>query len=382
MKKLSYIAIAMIGLSACGGGGTSVEELLEIGDVEALKAKKTELAANIRDMQSTISQIEENLDKHNGIKKLPLVTAYKVEEQVFKHYVEVQGTVSTDQDIVIYPELQGILKSVKVKMGDVVRAGETLAIIDDGGINEQLVQVKEQLKLAKLTYERQKRLWEQEIGSEIDFLRTETNYLSLVASVEQLEKTKAKSVIVAPYSGVIDDVTAELGQLMVPGQTPVLRIVNLDDMYIRADLPEVYLSNVTVSKEVVVNIPVLKEEVEAKVSKVGSYINPNNRTFLVEVAIENKDRKIKPNLTARLKINDYINDKALLVPQSIISEDSEGKQYVYRINAENTVQKVNIVTGKKNDEFIEVLSGLNNRDALVEEGARIVKEGQEVNIIN
>jgi len=385
MKKLTYITVLIIGLSSCGGGSSSIDQLLEAGDFAALESKKKELSSSIQLIEDSIAMIENALASDESYKKLPLITTIEVKDEEFKHYVEVQGTVSTDQDVVIYPEIQGMLKSVNVKMGDQVKAGQTLAVIDDGGIREQLAQAKEQLKLSKLTYERQKRLWEKEIGSEMDYLRAETSYNSLVAQVEQLEKTLAKSVVTAPYSGIVDEVPAELGQLMVPGQTPLLRLVNLDNMYINADLPEVYLPNVTVGKDVIVNLKVLGKEVEAKVSKVGSYIKPSNRTFLVEVDIPNKDHMIKPNLTARLKINDYTSEKAILVPQSIINEDSDGNQYVYRVGTSGSskmVEKVNIITGKKGSESIEVTSGLASGDLLVMEGARIVKDGQEVKVIN
>ena len=383
MKKTSLIASALILLTACGGG-QSVDDLIQSADQDALKAKKTEISGTISQLEADLELIENALETQTGIKKLPLVTTIKVNEKLFKHYVEVQGTVSTDQDVVIYPEMQGVLKSINANMGDEVKSGQTIATIDDGGMREQLAQAREQLKLAKMTYERQKRLWDKEIGSEMDFLQAETSYNSLVAQVEQLEKTLARSVVSAPYSGIIDEVTAELGQLMVPGQTPVLRLVNLDNMYIKADLPESYLPNIEIGKDVVVTLNVLGEEVDAKVSKVGSYIKPSNRTFLIEVDLPNKDRKIKPNLTARLKINDYTNEKAIMIPQAIINEDSNGNQYVYRVNTKgssNMVEKVNIKTGKKNSESIEVLSGLSNGDQLVEEGARVVKNGQEVKVI-
>lgn len=382
MKKITIILIALTGLIACGGSDDAGKAMDQ--DQQALQDKRVQLTTTISLLKDSLEMIDEILAA-DGTKKLPLVTVIETDSQEFKHYIEVQGTVSTDQDVVIYPEIQGVLKSIEVKMGDEVRAGQTLAVIDDGGIREQLIQVKEQMKLAKSTYERQQRLWDKEIGSEMDYLRAETNYNSLVAQVEQLEKTLAKSVVTAPYSGVVDEVPAEFGQLMVPGQTALLRLVNLDNMYIKADLPEVYLPNVDLGKEVIVTLPVLDEKVDAKVSKVGSYINPNNRTFLVEVDVPNKEHMIKPNLTARLKINDYTSNGAILIPQSIINEDSEGNQYVYKLDDQGSskmVKKVNITTGKKSSEEIEVIAGLSTGDQLVMEGARIVKDGQEVKVIN
>lgn len=383
MKKSIYSIVLLFSLVACGGGEQSIEDLIKKGDQEAIKGKKTEISTQLRELEAQLEQIEVALDSTQN-KKLPLISALNVDSGLFKHYVEVQGNILTDQDVLLFPEVQGVLEDLKVSMGQVVRKGQSLAVLDDGGIQQQLSQAKEQLSLAQITFERQKRLWDQKIGSEIEYLQAETQYKSLKENVTQLEKTLQKANVTAPYSGVIDEVVADEGQLMVPGQTPILRVVNLDNMYIHADVPETYLSSVKKDKEVLVSIPVLGKKITTKVSKVGNYINPNNRTFLVKINVPNGDREIKPNLTAKLEINDYLNPNAILIPQAIINEDSKGNQYVYRVERENgdaIVRKVNIETGKKTAEEIEVLSGLKAGDQIVEEGARTVKDGQEVEII-
>jgi len=383
MKKRIYSLLAIIFLAACGGE-KSVEELVKSGDQEALQAKQTELISQIREIEGQLKMIESNLDADSNHNKLPLVSAIKVNKQEFQHFIEIQGNVKTDQDVVLYPEIQGVLNSLKVRMGQEVKAGQLLAVIDDGGIQQQLSQAKEQQKLAKITFERQKKLWDQKIGSEIEFLRAETEYKALNESVAQLEKTLDKARVKAPYSGMVDEVIADKGQLMVPGQTPLMRIVNLNEMYIHADVPEVYLSNVTKNKKVRVQIPVLNKEVETSVKKVGNYINPNNRTFLVEVDVPNQTKEIKPNLTAKLHINDYSNEEAILIPQAVINEDSDGNQYIYKLKEEDGKQmavKTTIKTGKKSEEEIEILEGIVDGEMLIEEGARTVKDGQQVQII-
>jgi RND family efflux transporter MFP subunit len=170
-----------------------------------------------------------------------------------------------------------------------------------------------------------------------------------------------------------------------PGQTPILRIVNLSDMYIKTDVPESYIADVVEGKNVEVTFPVLGKTVEAKIRQTGSFINPDNRTFNAEIEVPNKEKAIKPNLTARLKINDYTNEKALLIPQSIISENAEGNQYIYildNIEGQKAVAKQTIIkTGKTQGDVIEVLEGLKDGDAIIEEGARSVKDGQTVKII-
>ena len=157
-------------------------------------------------------------------------------------------------------------------------------------------------------------------------------------------------------------------------------------MYIETDVPETYISNVTVNKDVIVEFPVLGRTVNAKIRQAGNFINPANRTFKIEIAVPNNDKSIKPNLTARLKINDYTNEKAILIPQSVISENASGEQYVYviqDINAEHvgTAKRIIIKTGRPQGDVIEVLEGLDNSTSIIQEGARSVKDGQEVQII-
>lgn len=386
MKINSLLFIMVIFLAACGGNdASSLEELIESGDQAALKAKQSELNSQLSETEKQLKLIDAQLQADSSSRKLPLVSALKIDKQKFEHFIEIQGNVKTDQDVILYPEIQGILKRMKAKMGQYVKAGEVIAIIDDGGIQQQLSQAKAQQKLAKITFERQQRLWDQKIGSEIEFLRAETEYQALKESVAQLEKTLAKARVTAPYSGVIDEVVADEGQLMIPGQTPILRIVNLNQIYIHADVPETYLMNVKPEKKVIVDISVLGKKVETKVKKVGNYINPNNRTFLIEVEVPNKDGEIKPNLTAKLEINDYTNEQAILIPQAIINEDSEGNQYIYKIvdkNGAMTAQKTTIETGLKSEERIEITKGITAGEMLIEEGARTVKDGQVVKIIN
>ena len=304
--------------------------------------------------------------------------------------MELQGNVQTKQNVLIYPEMPGTLLRVYVKEGQKVARGQLLASIDDGGLSSQVAQMEAQTDLAKTTYDRQKRLWDQKIGSEIQYLQAKTSYESQVNALKQLKSQLSKASIRAPFSGVIDDVIKDQGTVVSPGPgSEVFRIVNLSNMYIETDVPESYITSVTQGKKVAVEFPVLGKSIDAKVRQAGNFINPANRTFKVEVGISNKDKSIKPNLTAKLKINDYTNEKAILIPQSIISEDAEGQQYIFTVDS---IQKVNgydqgiakrviIATGKTQGDVIEVLEGLDNGDEIIQEGARSVKENQQVRIV-
>ncbi len=388
MKNIVIIS-SLLFLVACGGESKeerTINKLIEANDFEALEEERTKLNEKVVEIETLIDKINAILSNDSSVKKLPLVTVFEVEEEEFKHYVELQGSVETDQNILVYPEIQGNLLSFKANMGDQVKKGEVLAVIDDGGLRQQLAQLEEQTALSKITYERQKRLWDQKIGSELDYLRSETAYNSNVEAVSQAKKQLAKATIRAPFDGQIDETFVNEGQVLVPGQTPLFRIISLDKMYIHADVPEKYLSSIQKGKRVEIDLPILDTAVLSKIDKVSNYINPDNRTFKIEIHVPNSKGLIKPNLTAKLQVNDYTNSNAILIPQSIISENSEGNEYIYitKKNSESEnpiVQKAFITTGKKKGDYIEVLSGLKVGDFIIKDGARLVKDQQEVQII-
>jgi RND family efflux transporter MFP subunit len=384
--KNSIIIGSLLLLVACGGGenAASIESLIAEGNTEALKAKKTEILAGIKEAEQELTAIEEALAEEGVEKKKPLVSVFKVDLVPFEHFVELQGSVETDQNILVYPEFQGTLLNFKAKMGDRVSKGDVIATIDDGGLRQQLAQMEEQLALSKITYERQKKLWDQKIGSELDFLRAETNFHANEESVKQMKAQLAKATVTAPFSGQIDETLADEGQLVTPGQTPLFRLVNLKDMYVQADVPEKYLKTVKVGRKVMVDLPVLDTSIVTMVNKVSNYINPDNRTFKIEIDVPNKGGLVKPNLTSKLRVNDYSSAEAILIPQSIISEDSEGRQYVYTVSGTADAAKAHksfLKTGLKEGDLIEVLEGLQNGDVVIQEGARTVKDNQEVKII-
>ncbi|HIB47119.1 MAG TPA: efflux RND transporter periplasmic adaptor subunit [Flavobacteriaceae bacterium] len=386
MKKSLILALLLLVLISCGGGGNnSLETVLESNDVVALQQKKDELTTQQQALNEQLKQLDEKINELNPEKNIPLVTTFVANDTVFNHYVELQGSVETKQNLVVTSEMGGILQRVYVKEGDKVSKGQLLAKVDDGGMSQQLAQMQVQADLAKTTFDRQKRLWDQKIGSEIQYLQAKSNYEAQQEAINSMKQQLGKFVIRAPFSGTIDDVITEQGSVVSPGQTPILRVVNLSDMYIQTDVPETYITNVTKGKDVEVQFPVLSKTMDAKIRQTGDFINPENRTFKVEITVPNKDKDIKPNLTARLRINDYTNNEAILIPQSIISENAEGEQYIYVLeNQEDekaVAKRVIIKTGQSQGDVIEVLEGLKAGDSIIQEGARSVKDGQTVKII-
>ena len=386
MKHIYSLLFLALLISSCGGDkAKSIEDIIATDNLELIRKKKTELDASVQEISAQLKQLEAKIKVLDPLEKIPLITTFQVKEAVFTHYVELQGSVSTKQNIVIYPEYSGVLSTVYVDEGQRVNKGQILARIDDGGLSQQLSQLKIQTALAKTTFERQERLWNQKIGSEIQFLQAKATSEAQEQAVSQLQNQVSKTVVRAPFGGTIDDVISEQGSVIVPGQSALFRIVNLQDMYIETDVPERYISEVVTGKDVQVDFTVLNKQMDAKVRQSGNFINPANRTFKVEIAVDNKDKTIKPNLTAKLKINDYTNDKAILIPQSIISENAEGQQYVYtisdKVKNKGKAKRMIIETGKTQGDLIEVLTGLENGSEIVDEGARSVKDGQDVKII-
>jgi len=388
MKHIYTILVLTILIFSCGSDKKkSVEDVIATNNLEAIRAKKDQIISKQIEIVEQLKQLDAKIDELDTTKKVALISTFTVKEEVFNHYLELQGNVSTKNLLVIYPEYAGILSKVYVREGQYVKKGQILAKIDDGGLSQQLAQLQIRSDLAKTTFERQDRLWKQNIGSEMQYLQAKSNFEVQQQAVNQIQIQLDKTIVKAPFSGTIDDIISEQGSVVAPGQSQLMRIVNLNNMYIETNVPESNILTVVKNKTVIVEFPVLGKTIQAKIRHASNYINPANRTFKVEIAVPNKDKSIKPNLTVKLKINDYTNEKALLIPQSIISENSKGEQYIYVIidkQEDNiaVVKKAIIQTGKTQGDVIEVLSGIENGTEVINEGARRVEEGQTVQVEN
>jgi len=389
MKNTYLLIIITVFLNSCSNKKEpSLEEILATNDVELLKSRKSEIDAKLEELSLDLNQLNNKLNVLNKDRNTPLITTITTSEQQFNHFIELQGNVKTKQNVLVYPEMPGILNKVYVKEGQKVKKDQILATIDDGGLSQQLMLLESNEQLAKTTFERQKRLWDQQIGSEIQYLQAKTSYDSQKNTTRQLKKQLDKFTIRAPFSGIIDDVFKEKGTVVAPGPgAEIFRIINLSNMYIETDVPESYISSIKKNKMVEVNFPILERSYDSSIRQVGNFINPSNRTFKIEVGIPNIDGEIKPNLTAKLKLNDYSNLNAILIPQSIISENSNGQQFIYVVkedkeNRQVYAERLVIETGKTDGDFIEVTKNLDANVEVILEGARSVNNGQVVKVIN
>jgi len=384
-KTLSLLSLTLL-VSCQSADESSVDQLLQSGDEQAIREKRAALSQERNAIDATIDQLDQALAKMNTNTSLPLVAAIQAQPALFDHYVSLQGTVKTLQNVLVYPEMPGILKSIAVRKGQRVKKNDLLALLDDGGLAAQFEQAKSQLALAKTVFERQERLWKQEIGSEIQYLQAKTNFESAQSAVAALEMQYNKSFVRAPFDGLVDQVFKEPGVFVSPGQgAELFRIVNLDEVYLEVDVPESHVATVKKGTKALVYLGALATEIEAEVSQRSNVINPSNRSFKIEVALPNKDGAIKPNLTATVQLNDYSKEQAILVVQSIVSENADGQQYCFVLRQEGDTyfaERRIVQTGKTQGDFIEVLDGITPGELLITEGAKKVTDGQQVQYIN
>ncbi|MDC3402686.1 efflux RND transporter periplasmic adaptor subunit [Flavobacteriaceae bacterium] len=380
------LTLGLVSVSCQSKSSASIDELIASNDEALLRAKRTELSAQRSLLDADIKRLDVVIASLDKSTSLPLVATYEVTPQEFNHFTSFQGTVKTMKNINVYPEIPGQLLEVMVVEGQKVEKDQVLARIDDGGLLAQLAQAKSQLLLAETVFNRQERLWSQNIGSEIQFLQAKTQFESAEKAVDALSLQAEKSVVRAPFDGTVDQIFKEPGTIVAPGMgSELFRVVNIDEVYVEVDVPETHITSISEGSKVRVNLSAIGEEIDARISRVSKVINPSNRSFSVEVPLENKSGFIRPNLMASVAINDYSNKSAIMIPQSVVSENAEGKQYCFALekSAEGYVAKRLIIeTGKTSEDFIEVLEGIENGALLITEGAKKVSDNQPVKWLN
>ena len=351
--------------------------------LEELQIQKANYTRQIKGLTLALDSLNQRLEKISGGQKRVLVTALEIKPQIFNHTIEIQANIKTRQNLQLFPEFGGRLNQILVKEGQEVEKGTLLAVIDDAGLQDQLDQMKLQLQLAKTTFERTQRLWDQKIGSEMMYLEAKTRFKSQQKQVAQMRNQLSKTKVYAPFSGVIDEIIARKGSALAPGITPIMRIVNLDNMYVESDVPENYLANITKGSFAKVSIPVLNETQNTLVRQTGNFIQPNNRTFRVEAPIKNPTGMIKPNLNARLSIVDYSNPEALMIPFRVIRENANGDSFVFILKVaeqenEYITEQRFVSLGMSKNELVEITKGVNTEDLIADEGVSLLVTGQKV----
>ena len=387
MNKIFTLLLIII-ISGCNSSrNASIESLIESGDLDELKKRKKEYVDAMNTMKVELNEINNGISLLDENERLTLVSKYEIQQTVFNTYIEAQANLKTRKNVIILPEFQGTLEKVLVREGQKVKKGQLLAEINDSGLNEQYEQMIIQADFAKENFERTQRLWDKNIGSEMQYLKSKTDYEASKKIVEQMKDRLSKTKIYAPFSGEIDEIISNVGSNLIPGVSQILRLVNLDRIYAESFVSEKYISFINEGTQAVVKIPLLNVEIESLVNQTGNFINPSNRTFRIEVPMENFDNRIKQNLDAKIKINIYKKNDAIVIPLRIVREDALGKNFVYLMTEDNKegvylTSKRFITLGNKSEDKVEVIEGLNLGDIVVLEGAYSVEDSQRVKLID
>ena len=360
---------------ACGGGDANAPQ--DLAEKKALLVKKQSefdaLKAEINALKADIEKEEPPKEKSRR-----LVTTTTAERTDFDHYVSIQGSVQSDEYVYASSEMGGRILKMNLKEGQSVRKGQLVATIDMEVVDKQIAEIEKSLELAVDIYERQKRLWDQNIGSEMQFLQAKNNKERLEKSLETIKFQTTKANVYAPISGVVEMVNLKSGEMAAPG-LPIVQLLNTNKVKVVASVPENYLASIRKGEEVTIKLPALNEEKTARVSRIGSTVNPSNRTFEVEVNLSNPKGIYKPNLLAEMLINDKSESDVVVVPVELVQQDVSGKSYVVlaKEGAEGlAAEKVFVQTGDSYNNQIVVTEGLKGGETLVAEGARGLAQGE------
>ncbi len=384
MNAIKFLPLAVvIFLTGCGGAGQN-EGLPE--DIAGLKALKDELSAELSATQAKLDEVTAKIEEIEPKKPAPakLTVVEDVVQAEFKRFTKVQAVVESKDLVSVSAEMPGRLTKVTVEEGDYVKRGQLIASIDMESTRKQRLEVETQLGLAQDIYERQKRLWDQNIGSEVQYLQAKNNVERLEQTLETLDHSLSKSSIYAPLTGVIDMVNLKTGEIAQPG-APIVMILDTRNLKVVADVPESYLGKVQKNELVEVNFPALDKSIESPVTLIGRKIDPANRTFKVEIDLRAPDELIKPNLLAEVLINDYIEEDVVIISQELIQQEVGGRIYVMVVDetsGEPKAAKRYITTGASFEGDVVVNSGLAAGDRLITTGSRGLTAGERISIVN
>lgn len=368
MNKNTLLALILtVVMVACGGGGGSDKKKAEL---EKLKKEKSVLDDKIAKLEEEVAKLDTTKkDKHIEVLIMPLTS------RVFKSYIEVQGRVDADENVSLSTEMPGTISKIYVKVGDRVSKGQILAETDQRALQQQLNDLQTSMELAKQMYEKQKALWDQKIGTEIQFLQAKTTKEGLDTKIAAMQEQLRMTKIISPIDGTVDLVNVKVGQATSPGMG-VITVVNFSNMKVKAEVAESYALRVKNDNEVLVLFPDMKDSLVAKIHYASRGINALTRTFAVEVLLDNK-KEYHPNTVAKLKINDYQSPTPMLVvPVKYIQKSDEGS-FVMVEEKGKAVKKV-VTLGREYSGNAEVLTGLKEGDNVITEGYDLVNDGSSV----
>ena len=362
----TYLSLSLLLLAVSCGAPDKKAEL------EKLKSEQTSLAEKIRTLEEEIKKTDTSTA---STAKFIVVSFESVKKQPFTHYLQIQGKIDSDKNVAVSSLVGGTVEKIYVEKGQKVSKGTVLAKTDDEAILKTIDGINNRLQLHTQLYEKQKRLWDQQIGSEVEYLNAKTAKEADEKDKAAAMVTYANTSIKAPFSGVIDDVIAKEGQMLAPG-VPAFKLVDASDLKLVANVSESYVSKVKVNQEAIVTFPDLNKEIKTRVRVVGDVIDPINRTFQVDLDLKQDKNVLKANMISYIKIKDYSNPSVVVIPVNIVQKNN-GKDYVY-VAEGNVAAKRFITLGQYYDNSVEVLSGLKDGEKLITIGYQDLVEGQPI----
>ena len=363
MKKLIYLS-AILALAACNKPKDKATELADL--------KKQRAALDVK-----IDSLQKQIGTKDSVKSIDVSTT-TVTPGNFTNYVDLQGHIDAQDNVMAYSQSPGVIIALNVKAGDHVSKGEVLVQLDNSVLNQQIAQAQTQVNLNKTLYDRQKNLWDQKIGTEVQYLQAQTTLLSSEKQVSLLHQQADMYRITAPISGTIDQMDLKLGQVIQPGSNGI-RIVNTDNLKVKADVPESYATNVNQGDNVNVVIPDANDSIPLKVTFASKVIDAGSRSFGIEIKLP-PNKAFKPNMTAVIRVADYSKKGAISIPLNAIQR-SDTSTFVF-VNNGGVAKKVNVKVGNTYGGKSEIVSGLSGGEQLITEGAGDVEDGDKVRILN
>lgn len=378
MKRILIFALAIVIIASCKQESTTAWPEDLAGKEALLSEKRKEVKA----IQNDIDQLKAEIAKlnPNQEKDPTLVTVETTEKGDLRKYAIVQGSVQSDDVVYVSSETGGRIIQINAQEGDYVRKGQLIAKVDMQSLNNQIAEVQTQLDLAETVFDRQKKLWDQNIGSEIQFLQAKNNVERLEKTITTLNTQLSKANIYAPIGGAVDKELVKRGEVVGPG-SPILQILNTARVKVVADVPESYLGSVKKGDQVEINFPAIDKTVNKRVSMLGRTIDPSNRTFKVEVNTNNPGGILKPNLLAELKFENFRAKDAITIPLNIVLEDVSGNKYVFVSKEKDgklRAVRANVEIGESYEGRVMITNGLNAGDKVIIQGARNVTNGDPV----
>jgi len=362
----------MLGMFSCAQQEDELSS--KKSQLDEFKSESAELKVKIQELEQEISRMDPEFRKNQ--RKSVLVTTLKPVNGKFDHFVEVTGSVLSKKNVNISAEVSGRVEEIVTREGMSVRKGQVIARIDSESVKRSLDEIRTQLELATTIFEKQERLWNQQIGTEMQFLEAKNRKEMLEKNLSSIELQKDRSTIRAPFNGTVEKLIVRTGELVQPG-SPVVNFIGEDDLFIEGDISERYVGILNKGDSVSINFPSIEKTLKTKVTAIGRIINPDNRTFKIEVFLP-KMKLVKPNMISVLHIQDYSVDDAIIIPSYLILKDNKGS-YVFVVE-EGVAHKKYIERGMTYDGKTEITKGLSGSEELIDKGFREVGDNFSVNI--